>query len=198
MSRMHLNYDGLFWLTSGGKRGELELQSQVDLDERRLMFGGVIPGPLPLRRYAGRRVYDFVNAGPLAHLVSPRVVEVLEGIGATGWTTTPITGYVEGLDGYAMLVVTGRCGDQDVGRAERTLTAGDEGRTPMPVFRGFYFESDEWDGSDVFSTSPAGFLMVTDRVVDALKAAKITNFEVEPLTAFELPDYERARLMDDD
>lgn len=190
-----MNYGKLFKPQTAGKRGELVLEAVNPLDDLRAIFGGSHPGPADLERRSGRRVYDFVNAGPFVRLLSPRFVDALEAIGATGWATAPITGYSEGLDGYRMLVATGRCGDQDMARAERTMSAADAYSNPMPVFRGLYFENDEWDGSDVFTTSPAGFLIVTERVVDALIAAKITNFEVEPLTAFELPDYERARHM---
>lgn len=188
---MEIDYDRMFDLAAGERRGQLVLESPMTLEEDRAVRAGTFPGPVPVLRSSGRTPFDFISAGPLVLVVSPRVLELLERIGATGWSTAPIETDHGGLEGYAALAATGRCGDIDDARSERAMSAGDDASIPMPVFRGRYFINDEWDGSDVFTVPGGGFLMVTSRVVEAFAQAKLTNVAAEPLTAVERPDYSR-------
>lgn len=93
-------------------QGALQLTSDQDYDSREARPGlKPPPQPLVMRRRVGVRVYDAIwDCGGLT-IVSPRFLELMRSIGATGWTSYPVD--VRGKDdaqieGYECLVVTGR------------------------------------------------------------------------------------------
>jgi hypothetical protein len=135
-----------------------------------------------------------LGADPMLLIVSDTVVRTLEVIGATGWTTYPVecrNRRGEVVPGRAGLSVTGRCGPPLWRRSRHFQKRLAPGTPPAPYLRGFYFDEDSWDGSDVFSPVTTGFVVVVDRVYKALRAAKVRNFRFERLTDFEMLDHER-------
>jgi len=47
------------------------------------------------------------------------------------------------------------------------------------------FAPETWDGSDMFVPADTGFVMVTEKVVDALMAAKITGVAIAAAAGIE-------------
>jgi hypothetical protein len=148
--------------------------------------------PLRLGGYMGGQATDFLWSGltPLV-VVSRRVVELLEQHGFTGWATYPVEVYDrkrEPLPDYFGFVITGRAGKQD--RSRSTIIAKPaptpKGK-PYQVYKGFYFDESQWDGSDIFL---AGGLIVVARAVQrAFKRTKVTNVRFTPLADVEIDVY---------
>ncbi len=164
---------------------EFDFVQDLDLDAEREVLEGRPSGAVPIKRIGGRDVYDVMLVGVFLHLVSPAVIAVLEALDAKGWTAMPVTSDVERVQDYRLLGVTGRCGLEDANRRQRAMSAAGAGSVSVPVRLGMFFKNDEWDGSDVFTMPNGGFTIVTERVVDALYAAKITNLGATRLTEFE-------------
>lgn len=130
---------------------------------------------------------------PLIALLSDRFVEVLRAGGFTGWGTFPVTLTTQGgkaIDGYHGLAVRGRSGPIDGALSESIVLpppvpggAAEDGR------RGLYFHPETWDGSDVFVPEGSGYVIVTEAVADAMRAAEVTNIDLEVLSGVERPVY---------
>lgn len=194
---MQPNYDELFSLSGGHRRGALHFDVAhpdgfTDIELTHGLHQHDVAAEL--HHVQGKQARDFLGAG-VAELISPKVQAILTELGATGWTSTPVTApaaQAPMLEGYRLLVALGRAGEIDESRAERGWSDDSDGTVSMPVFRGLYFAGDEWDGSDVFMAPVKGHVFVTRRVRDALVQARVTNVDFEPLSQFESPDYDRA------
>ncbi|HEY8207038.1 MAG TPA: hypothetical protein VIG99_06145, partial [Myxococcaceae bacterium] len=110
-------------------------------------------------------------------IISDRVVGILKDGGFSGWRTYPIELLGKGgnrIPGYHGLAVHGRCGPIDESRAvklDQIMPGG-----VFPAWYGLFFDSETWDGSDLFMTSSAkAWVFVVDAVKRALEKAKVTN-----------------------
>ena len=142
----------------------------------------------------GREPSDVIWTGMVAPLiVHQRVLDVLDNVSATGWTTYPVE--VRNKDGRLVprffgLAICGRSNPVDVGRSEIVLKQMPGGW--IPRFRGKYFEPTSWDGSDLFMErsdaqgSTSSWKFATDRVVRALTKARVRNLVFERLTDVEV------------
>lgn len=62
--------------------------------------------------------------------------------------------------------------------------------------KGLYFFENKWDKSDIFTLGRfRGFSLVTERVVKAMKKAKVTNCKYTPIEEFEFGYIEENNLM---
>lgn len=121
-----------------------------------------------------------------AKAVHQRVIDLLDSLGATGWTTYPVTvsnKRGEILDGYQGLSITGRCGPRDLGRSVIDLFQLPGGW--FPRFRGFFFDEESWDGSDLFMAELHRTMLLTERVATALDTATIQNVRLTRLSETE-------------
>jgi len=139
--------------------------------------------PLAFERDEGSRPHDLVGSthGPV--LVSDRLLGALHGV--SGWTTYPVA--IEGVEGgYHGLAVTGRAGPVDDALSPRVMLPPPvpEGNA-LPGRRGLLFRPETWDGSDVFLLGDSTITVVTEAVRDALRAARVTNVALEPITEVE-------------
>lgn len=112
-------------------------------------------------------------------VVSQRLLEVLEEMEATGWTSTPVeVRYKNGddLPGFHLLSITGNCDDIHATYDPTTIEEDFEVR----YARGLDV-SEGWDGSDLFwSRDAAGIdFLATERVVKEFNAAGLTGLEFE-------------------
>ena len=119
-------------------------------------------------------------------LLSPRFVEVLGDF--SGWRAHAAE--IELRDGtradYGALAVTGRSGPIDQERSERIkLPPAAPGGIAVPGLRGLLFDPASWDGSDVFTPEGSTFVFVSERVREAIEAARLTNVALERITEIE-------------
>lgn len=134
---------------------------------------------------------DFVwttNFAPL--IVSVRILDVLKEMQATGWDSYDVQ--LVGRDdreisGYGGLVVRGRCGPI---QRERSVAIPKEFPGGVfPVYRGYFFDEQSWDGSDVFLASGTLHIFVVERVVRALRGAGVTGVKFERADKAERPTF---------
>ncbi|GAB3260330.1 hypothetical protein GCM10027425_23440 [Alteromonas gracilis] len=134
------------------------------------------------------RVSDFLwTLGNPYKLVSTRVLDVLDQIGATGWHSHPVTiRYKNGdlLPDFHLLAVTGACDSilLNYDPATRYQEFEDDWRACGIDF------SEGWDGSDLFfDRGLAGSrFYATDRVHAAFADAGLTGWEATPGAEYEI------------
>ncbi len=138
----------------------------------------------------GGTVTDILWSGSVLRLcISQRVIELLEENHFTGWSTYPVEVYGrkgEPLPGYHGFAIKSYAGMQDISRSQIvTKPPFHPLGTPWTAYRGFFFDESKWDGSDIFRVSGL-FIVVTQRVKEAFKKARITNVMFEPLPEIEI------------
>ena len=157
-----------------------------------LLYRNISPTePVRLDRQMGRYLNDVVWTGLTGIvLASDRMIALLRDGGFTGWQIYPVLlvgKRGEKLGGYHGLSVTGRAGPID---RDRSLK---EWRGPLvpkgsrfQVHCGMLFRNDEWDRSDIFLPRKTAFIIVTERLKNALDRLNIRNIRFERLTDVEL------------
>ncbi len=192
---MTIDFSTLFMFMQTGKRGSFCAQcmsgetAESCLDLLRRLFHGLENPrtPVPFSWAEGSRIYDVLLSTLPSYLVSDRVLDVLQTVGATGWSRFPIelsgkTG--ELIPGYSGLVVTGGCGRLQNDRSRVETRIGASGK-PYKVKIGLFFDESCWDGTDVFTAEGSTFVFMTGRVKDALEAMKISNASFTRLSTLE-------------
>lgn len=149
---------------------------------RKLTYGQLKPSkPVVFRGYMGGPVADILRTGlsPM-FCVSERVINILEENHFTGWSTYPVQisdRKGNALTGYYGFAVTSYAGERDKSRSpiieREPITLGGRVRK---YYKGFYFNENRWDGSDIFRVHPA-WLIVNKAVRDTFVKAKIRNVE---------------------
>jgi hypothetical protein len=157
----------------------------VDVDMTREQAFGLtraemtLPEPVPARWFMGsKKPGDIIGttfATPL--LVSDRVMTLLRDAGFTGWRTyeVDLVGH-DGtpIPGYHGLAIHGRCGPIDDSKSVQVPKQYPGG--VFPVWKGMYFDTASWDGSDLFmSEDRSGWKFVVEDVKRAFQKAKIRN-----------------------
>lgn len=150
-------------------------------------------------RLVGKREGDYYkDCGVTAEsIVSPRFVEVLKGIGATGWYDAPIefTGWFDRTtkkrvdrDGSMLrrFIVTGKSGWLAALSGEELDQCEQCGRTSIfGIYSYKGFTTSGWDGSDIFCMSNwPGVVIVSERVKKALVRSKLKNIRFDRLSEF--------------
>jgi hypothetical protein len=150
--------------------------------------------PLVFRQVRKSRWYDMLWSGQAQIMVvSSRLVDLLKAEHATGWSTYPLTlldKRGKRVPGYCGLAVTGASGPIEWKRSERVLKppAVPRGKGRW-VRRGAWFDEESWDGSDFFFPGETMHLMVSDRIVRAMKRAKLKGIEFEHQSVFEMDEW---------
>ena len=148
-----------------------------------------IDAPLLVHRYGGSEFLDFIwtDCIPVA-LISGRAEEILRSEGITGWSTYPVELDVGGAPvrpQYAGLSVTGRAGEIEYQRSEVVLTEFPGGT--VPVYRGWYFDSATWDGSDLFCLGSRALRVATERFRRLVRTHRLRNVRLRALPELETP-----------
>ena len=130
--------------------------------------------------YGGNKLVDFLNIGSASFgPVSDRVINLLRDGGFTGWDSYPVEVYLKDgskLDGYQGLMVTGSCGALNPSIPEPIDVVGYywEG-VSWPFLKGFPLDIASWDGTDIFRPDDLSVIIISRRLRDAFKQAKISN-----------------------
>lgn len=188
---MRTDFSTLYHFSQAGKRGSFSARYvAADTANARLMRlehlfrGDETPdSPISFRWAEGSRLYDLLLSTIPSYLASTKTFNVLNAIGATGWSSYSIDLHGESdevIEGYSGLVVNGRCGSLQLDRSRVETRIGASGR-PYEVKIGFYFDEATWNGSDVFTPEGTTFVFVTDKVRRGLEGSKITNVSFTPL-----------------
>jgi hypothetical protein len=136
-----------------------------------------------MRHNVGGPLRDVVITGyAMPVVVSERFVVALRDAGCTGWSLFPVTVYGkkgEVVRGYHGLQVTGICGDIDWRRAQPVPVKFPGG--VFPSLKGMPIDEASWDGTDVFGPPGTGQTFMTAKAAQALRQAKISNMDLEPV-----------------
>ena len=134
------------------------------------IIGGAVPG-------------DFLWNSLCILIVSSKVLEVWEQFG--GFETFPVV--IEqnpSLVEYTGVAFLGRGGPFDPVRSRVVYSKclNEEGKPAIMKIDGFYFDESKWDGSDLFTLDEFPCVkIVTERVVEAMRKAKVTHCHYVPL-----------------
>ena len=184
-----MDFQELFRLGDDFKHGAFRASPEEEIDGWAVAKGLCEP-PKRFNHFMGSRLYDLIGTGrAVFDLVSQRLIAVLRDDDFTGWQSYPADVYGkkgEPIDGYEVLIITGRCGPIQWEKGTKT-------RKPPPVpqgqgydaWVGMYFDPVSWDGSDLFMPEDMTTNIITEPVKTALVKAKITNVSFEALTEFE-------------
>ena len=128
---------------------------------------------------SGRRKTDFIG-DDLAPLISEDAYEVFKKYRFSGWSTYPVK-IIDRQSNvfpvkYFGLAILGRSGPMDMTRGVKETFKQKDGKLAILSMDGLFFDLESWDGSDFFVLKDSGFLLVTKRVVDALKCSGLVGW----------------------
>ncbi len=126
-------------------------------------------------------------------VMSDRFTAHLRSVAPTGWSTFPVELRLRGdqpMSGYRGLSITGRTGPikEELG-LDVILPPASPNGLAVAGTRGWCFEPDTWDGSDVFTPEGAAAFCVTEPVADALRTAGISGLRLERMFEIEMVKY---------
>lgn len=145
------------------QKGEALLKGLMDYNEKILFKAIYTPSePFEMKVDEGRKLYDIVGFQDTSNFaISERLYNILQEYQITGWK-----GYEIKIDGitekYYGFQVVGKCGKLD-----RPIEAG--------FYKGFKFDYNSWDNSDLFSPEGTTLLFCVEKVHDLMMKNKITN-----------------------
>jgi hypothetical protein len=175
---IRLKPDDEIWLD---RDGAIQLlQGQLHLDK-----------PLKLRAEMGRRFTDLIwSTFTPIRVISQRIVDLLNTQGLTGWNVYDVEVRDKEdriKDGYFGFAISGKAGSHDLRRVEviEKPPITPKG-IPYKVLRGIFFEEDFWDGKDFCLMENNISCVVTEKVVQAFRRAKIRNVHFIQLAQVEI------------
>lgn len=179
-----------YWIGSDHRRDTLQVRLDQPVPDLAAVLRGevAVTEPLLFRRVGGSRPSDLISTTYSAlFLLSERVIDALSAHSFTGWRSLPVVihdGRAE-LGGYHGLAITGRSGPFDDSRSQRTILRPPRGGTAMAGLRGVTFDTDTWDGSDIFMPDGSTATLVVDAVRKALVRIKATNIRFDDIAKVE-------------
>lgn len=195
--KKELELDSLYELTDPIEVDAIRLRSRLPSDarERKIDFELLSQGrleiqePIQFDAAQGSIAEDVLWTQLIRPVcVSNRVTRILTGNAIRGWSTYPVEVYdKEGdlLPNYLGFAVTGAaCA------ADYSLSSVIEKQPPSPrgrsyeVYRGLYFDVDEWDGSDMFWVG--GVRVVVQKVRELFEQEGVKNVRFTPLAEREI------------
>lgn len=180
-------------LVSGRWRAPYHFDTVVDpdVDVEDLALGvGRVTKPIGFCRMSGSTPADLMGtADATVNIVSGRFVSVLRSVAATGWSLFPVELRLkadEPLPGYHGLSITGRAGPVQSELASDVIFRPFPGSAPAAGKRGWCFEPETWDGSDVFTPDGHAALCVTEPVAEVLRASALTGLRTARMSDIEM------------
>lgn len=184
-----MEFDRIFLMQDAFVNGAFRACPEGQIDDWKVARGDQEP-PKRFGYQMGSSLCDWMGTGwPAFSLVSQRFVTALREGSFTGWKSYAAEVHRKNgklIEGYEVLIVTGRCGPLDHSKEKKV-------RKPPPVpqgqaydaWIGMYFDPESWDGSDLFTPEGTTVTVVTEPVKSALERVGITNVHFKPLTEFE-------------
>lgn len=191
---MQLDLNDVYCIGEGFKRTAVRVDLRHDdafPDDVAVTRAEVVPAdPIQLIVDEGKKQFDLIGATlAIPKIVSGRFIEILNDNNFTGWSTYPVEILQKDgsrIEGYVGLAVLGRCGPIDDSLSERVvLEPLAPGGTAVDGLKGWLFQIETWDGSDLFMPAGSGAIFVTKPVRDALVAGGVTNVKLDPIAEIE-------------
>lgn len=153
----------------------------------------VLDKPLRLGTYQGGQATDFIwGSIPSLICISKRVVDLFNINNISGWTTYPVELHDrkgQFLPGYYGFAVIGKEYARDL---NRSILITKPPPTPKgkayQVYKGLYFNENEWNGEDIFFIQYSG-IIITEKVKNIIKKSKISNTRIVPLEEVEISKF---------
>jgi hypothetical protein len=168
------------------------LRFRIERGERsrsELLRGDFPAAPVAASRQLGSKPVDYTDMSLC--VVSAAFREAVMRHGLTGVVFAPLA--VDGDERkWFLLGVTGRCGPFDYSRSEhfekviQRIRGGGESRTPY--LRGFQVDPASVSGDDFLLPPARDQVIVTQRVVDSLAPAELTNLSFIPIDRYEVAE----------
>ena len=158
----------------------------------KIFHGRMLPKyPIKLRPGMGGRCMDLMwSTSPPLIVISLHLREILTANNFTGWNTYQVEIHNKAgeiVPDYFGLSITGTAGIHDLHRVQVIDKPPIvPGGTPYQNLKNFYFENDDWDGKDFCVVKNSLFCVVTQKVVQAFKVARIKNVRFIQLLHFEI------------
>ncbi|MDP5276147.1 imm11 family protein [Chengkuizengella axinellae] len=183
------NYSDFYMIRNAMLKGAFELGKKEAIFTEDIIKGKKPEKPIIFQYYKGSRKKDIINGGLSVYLISNEFIKVLEENQFIGWDTFPMEAYdKEGktIEGYYGLFITGQCGKIDTSLSKIENRPSPIGRM-RPVYVGYCFDPDSWDGSDIFTAEGYNGIIISKKVKEALEKSdlKINNVEFKSLMDFE-------------
>jgi hypothetical protein len=195
---MNVNYSELYLFQDPFSNRWLRLEPISELVNEELAnmlaFGKVTASnAVKFKGFMGGPVADILRTSlPPFLCVSDKVINILKDNHFNGWSTYPVEvsdRNGNNLPSYYGFAVTSYSGERDISRSPILITyTAPDGRTST-AYKGFYFNENKWDGSDIFRVDN-GYIIVTKAVRDSFVKNRIRNVKF-----ISLPDEETNTLV---
>ena len=172
-------------------RSRLAAEALPDREQLQLLAQGksAITEPIQFDAAQGREATDFLWTQLITPVcISESATRILMENKVSGWSTYPVEVFdQEGklYPYYFGLAVTGAACEADY---SRSAVVSKPPPTPRgrsyDVFRGLYFDEDQWDGSDMFWVG--GVRVVVERVKEIFVRYNVRNVRFTPLAEREI------------
>jgi hypothetical protein len=170
--------DQWWWLTLS--------QRVMVLDSWRDYLRGDYTGaqPVPLRIMKGRRKPQVIGSDTRLKLISGELHSVLRASGATGLSTHPTVVYDKSDEKIVdrecvWLKLKVGCGPVNKESGYFLMEFGGGSKDPDRLPIGYHFDVSTWKGLDIFEAENWSSIIVTRRIADAIRAAKIEGVVME-------------------
>ncbi len=162
----------------------------TDLDMIEVALGKrQVTRPIGLRPMSGSLAADLMGTTwAVVNLMSDSLTRLLSSAAPEGWYPFPVELQLRGgepLTGYHGLSITGRTGPIRQDLSVDAILPPVPGGQAVPGMRGWCFDPQSWDGSDVFSPEGAAAFCVTEAVADVLLTSGLTGMRIERMSEIE-------------
>lgn len=148
--------------------------------------------PVFFQHKYGTKLHDILDTGVAGlYLISNKLKEVLENNDLSGWKTFSIKildKKENELDGYYGLSIIGRCGPIDYKKSDIIEKQLAPNGPKVKYYKGLHPGLDQWDGSDLFLPESYFGVILSPKAAEVLKKSKLTNINLEELTAIEFSE----------
>lgn len=186
-----MNFDTTYVLEDAMSRGSMRVDPcNLGIDYVSLFLGDYLPSSVVEYRQSSKacRHDDLIGSSDaVSRIMSERTIDALDASGCTGWRKYEIK--LEDADGrsiqgYSGIQIVGRSGPIDPSRARNGVIRM-EGGVEYPSRLGLYFDTETWDGSDVFCPIGTTLFLVTNKVKTVIDELACTNVQLTSLAEAE-------------
>ena len=143
-------------------------------------------GIVHIKIITGTKPGDFLCVGFPIHIVSSKVLDIWKEFEKFEIYPVVIQNTISPVE-YTGVTFLGRGGpfDPEKSKAVYFKSKDSNGKGAIMNMDGLYFDDSQWDGSDLLTVDDFPCLpIVTERVVKAMKKAKVTNCKYTPLEQY--------------